>query len=83
MFLGVRNVRLLPFREAEEVSGYPPGGTPSVGHATPMRVVLDAELTDLETLYCGGGARDLLLELRVEDVIRLNGAVVHQISRTG
>jgi prolyl-tRNA editing enzyme YbaK/EbsC (Cys-tRNA(Pro) deacylase) len=45
-----------------------------------MRVVLDAELKDFETLYCGGGTRDRLLEVRVEDVIRLNDAIVSTIS---
>jgi Cys-tRNA(Pro)/Cys-tRNA(Cys) deacylase len=79
--LGVKNVRLLPFAEAEEISGYPPGGTPSVGHKTEMSVVLDSKLLEMETLYCGGGTRDMLLELRVEDVVRLNDAVVAPISR--
>jgi len=81
MALGVKNVRLMPFGEAEAISGYPPGGTPSVGHRTPMRAVMDVELTEFETLYCGGGSRDRLLEVRVEDVIRLNNAVVAPISR--
>jgi len=80
--LGVKNVRLLPFGEAEAISGYPPGGTPSVGHKTRMRTVVDSELTEFETLYCGGGTRDKLVELRVEDVIRLNEALVAAISRT-
>ena len=79
--LGVKNVRLLPFTEAEEISGYPPGGTPSVRHKTEMSVVLDSKLLEMETLYCGGGTRDRLLELRVEDVVRLNDAVVAPISR--
>jgi len=79
--LGVKNVRLLPFAEAEEISGYPPGGTPSVGHKTEMSVVLDSKLLEMETLYCGGGTRDRLLELRVEDIVRLNDAAVAPISR--
>ncbi len=79
--LGVKNVRLMPFEEAESISGYPPGGTPSIGHRTPMRAVVDTELTEFETLYCGGGSRDRLLEVRVKDVIRLNNAVVAPISR--
>lgn len=29
--IGVINVKLASPKEAEEVSGYPPGGTPSVG----------------------------------------------------
>ena len=81
--LSVRNIRLMPFREAGVVSGYPPGATPSLGYRTPMRVVVDSELTEFETIYCGGGTRDRLLEVRVEDVIRLNNAAVASISRTG
>jgi Cys-tRNA(Pro)/Cys-tRNA(Cys) deacylase len=80
--LGVKNVRLMPFGEAESISGYPPGGTPSVGHKTRMRTVLDSELTEFETLYCGGGTRDRLVELKVSDVISLNDAIVSTISKT-
>ena len=79
--LGVKNVRLMPFEEAESISGYSPGGTPSVGHKTRMRTVVDSELTEFETLYCGGGTRDRLLELKVSDVISLNEAIVSAISR--
>lgn len=79
--LGVRNVRLMPFGDAESISGYPPGGTPSVGHKTRMRAVVDAELVELETMYCGGGSRDLILEIRVEDVINLTSAIVAPISK--
>jgi len=79
--LSVKNVRLMPFSEAEAISGYPPGGTPSLGYRTRMRAVVDAELTEFETFYCGGGTRDRLLEIRGEDVIRLNNAVIAKISR--
>ncbi len=78
--LKVGNVRLVPFSGAEAISGYPPGGTPSVGHKTRMRAVVDEELTKFETIFCGGGARDRLVELRTEDVLRLNDSVVAKIS---
>ena len=78
--LGTRNVRLLSFNEAEAVSGYPPGGTPSVCHKTKMKVVLDEELLECETIFCGGGSRDRLLELRTNDVLRLDNAVTADIS---
>lgn len=78
--LGVKNVRLLSPDEAEKVSGYPPGGTPSLGFRERVKVILDDELTRLERIFCGGGSRDLLLEVRVEDVIRLNGAIIAHIS---
>ena len=78
--LGTKNVRLMPFSEAETISGYPPGGTPTIGHKTPMRVIVDEELAGFETFFCGGGSTDRLLELRVDDVKRLTDAIVAKIS---
>ena len=77
--LGVRNVRLMPFDQSESISGYPPGGTPSLGYTTKMRVVVDKELEGFETFYCGGGSRNRLLEVRFADVVKLNGALVAAI----
>jgi len=78
--LKVKNVKLISFEEAEAISGYPPGATPSIGFKNKMRVVLDTELTRFETIYCGGGRRDRLLELRVDDVIMLNNTIIAPIS---
>ena len=78
--LGAKNVRLMPFDQSEPISGYPPGGTPSLGYKTKMRVLLDKELEGFDTFYCGGGSRDRLLEVKPVDVIRLNGAIVAPIS---
>jgi Cys-tRNA(Pro)/Cys-tRNA(Cys) deacylase len=77
--LGVKNVRLMPFDQSEPISGYPPGGTPSLGFKTKMRVVVDKQLEGFETFYCGGGSRDRLLEVRFADVVKLNGALVASI----
>ena len=78
--LNAGNVQLLNFREAEEVSGYPPGGTPSLYHKTPLEVVVDNSLLTHETLFCGGGTRSRLLELRTVDILRLSKAVAAAIS---
>lgn len=79
--LGVKKVKLASFEEAEELSGYPPGGTPPVHHAKIGRVVFDVRLTSFETIYGGGGARDKLVELRVEDVLKLTRSLVADISK--
>lgn len=78
--LNARNIQLLNFREAEEVSGYPPGGTPTVHHKTQLEVVVDSSLLEHETLFCGGGRRSRLLELRTADVLRLSKATTAVIS---
>jgi Cys-tRNA(Pro)/Cys-tRNA(Cys) deacylase len=73
-------VRLVPFEEAEKFSGYLPGATPMVCHKVKMSVFLDTKLSVHESIYGGGGARTKLLELKTEDVIRLNDAVVADIT---
>ena len=78
--LNARNVQLLNFRDAEKVSGYPPGGTPSVHHKTQLEVVVDKSLLAHETLFCGGGTRTKLLELRTEDILKLSKAIAADIS---
>jgi Cys-tRNA(Pro)/Cys-tRNA(Cys) deacylase len=79
--IGVKKVELVRFEKAERISGYAPGGTPSVGHKTRMRTIIDSKLLDYETVYCGGGSRNRLLELRVQDIIKLDNGVVAQISQ--
>lgn len=79
--LKAHNVRLLGFDEAESISGYPPGGTASIYHKTPLQVVVDSELLVAETIFCGGGARNRLLELRTADVLKLTNALTGSISQ--
>lgn len=78
--LAAKNVRLVPFNEAHLISGYPPGGTPAIGFKKKVDVVVDEEMTRLETFYCGGGSTKMLLELKSVDVLRLNHAIVSKIS---
>lgn len=76
---GSKKVRLVPFDESEQYSGYLPGATAMVHHKVKMKVILDAKLTGFESIFGGGGTRTKLLELRVEDVVRLNNASVADI----
>lgn len=78
--LSVKNIKLLPFEKAEKISGYPPGGTPSIGHKTKMKTLFDESLLKYETLYCGGGSRNKLLEMKTNDIIKLSDAIIAKIS---
>ena len=77
--LGVSNVKLFPFKEAHTVSGYPPGGTPTVGLKQVLRTVMDSQVAEQQTFYCGGGERDRLLELRTVEVTALENVQVDSI----
>jgi len=70
-----KKVRLVPFEEAETYSGYLPGATPMVHHKIKMKVIIDKKLMQYKSIYGGGGERTKLLELKTDDVIKLNNAI--------
>jgi Cys-tRNA(Pro) deacylase len=78
--LNVKRIYLVPFEKAEEFSGYPPGATPMIFHKVSMKVLVDSKLAAYEAISGGGGTRTRLLELRTEDVIKLNSALVADIT---
>jgi Cys-tRNA(Pro) deacylase len=72
--------RLGPPEVVQAVTGYPAGGTPPVGHAIKLRVLLDAKAAALDVVYGGGGALDCMLRIRIADIRRLTGAEVHDLT---
>jgi len=78
--MGAKKIRLVPFEEAENYSGYLPGATPMVYHKVKMTVIIDEKLTKYDSIFGGGGDRTKLLELKTNDVIRLNNGLVADIT---
>lgn len=76
-----KSLSLVPFEDAHKISGYPPGGTPSIGYEKEIEVVLDEGLLLYDTFYCGGGSTKILLEIKKDDVIRINNAKVFKIAK--
>jgi Cys-tRNA(Pro)/Cys-tRNA(Cys) deacylase len=79
-FLGVRNVKLASFEEAENYSGYPPGATPPVCHKKIEKVIMDEKLFEHGTVFGGGGSRNKLVEMKSEDIKRLNNALIANVA---
>lgn len=78
--MGTSNVKLVPFNQAHEISGYDPGGTPSVGLDKEVKTIMDVEVAEMETFYCGGGRRDRLLQLKTCEVVKHTCALVASIT---
>jgi Cys-tRNA(Pro) deacylase len=72
--------RLAPPDVVQAVTGYPAGGTPPVGHATKLRVLLDAKAAALDVVYGGGGALDAMLRIRIADIRHLTDAEIHDLT---
>jgi Cys-tRNA(Pro)/Cys-tRNA(Cys) deacylase len=79
--LGVRNVHIVSFAEAERYSGYPPGATPPVYHTKITKVVIDQRVMQFNTVYGGGGSRQKLIEIKPIDIQRLNNALIANIAK--
>lgn len=71
---GMRKPQLAPAEVVLAITGYPAGGTPPVGHLTPLRVLLDQAVLEEDVVYGGGGRVDTMLRIRPEDIRRLTGA---------
>ncbi|MEM4245813.1 MAG: YbaK/EbsC family protein [Candidatus Bathyarchaeia archaeon] len=80
--LKAENVRLVPFEEAEQYSGYPPGGTPPLHYKNVSKIVIDKKVADQDLIYGGGGSRNKLLELKTIDLLRLNGGLVADVAES-
>lgn len=67
---------------AREATGFPPGGTPPIGHARPIPVLLDEALLDLPRGFAGGGRPELLLVVRPRELAHLDEVTVTKIARS-
>ncbi|TMQ73683.1 MAG: YbaK/EbsC family protein [Candidatus Eisenbacteria bacterium] len=78
---GLAGLRLASPEVALQVTGYPAGGTPPVGHRERFAVVVDARVAAQEWGWAGGGRKELMVRIRSADIVRLTGARVAEIVR--
>ena len=70
-----RRVRLATADEALALTGYAVGAMPPFGHRRPLTTWVDARrVVPGHTVVAGGGARDALLQLTTDDLLRVTGA---------
>lgn len=73
---GLRQPKLAPPAVVRDLTGYEPGGTPPVGHLTPVPVVVDRAVLDELVVFGGGGSDRAMLRIRPNDIVRLTHARV-------
>jgi Cys-tRNA(Pro) deacylase len=81
--VGAGRLRFASAAEVLERTGYPPGGVAPFGFTGAVTVVVDAALarTPERRVVAGGGRPELLLEVRVVDLIDPHGALVASITQ--
>ena len=78
--MNVKKVNICPFERAHRYSGYDPGATPPIFYNKIKKVFFDEKLMSYDTVYGGGGNRKKLLEIKPEDIVRINDATISDIS---
>ena len=64
-----------------EVPGFPIGGVPPFGHATPLRVFIDPDLLGYDEVWAAAGTWDDVFAIAPEDLVRASGGVVTDLKR--
>ncbi len=79
--ISANEIKLVPFKEADKYSGYPPGGTPPIHHVNINTAVFDSELKRFKTIYGGGGSQDKMIEIKLDDALKLTDGIIASISK--
>jgi len=66
-----------------EVTGYPAGGTPAMGHRTPLDVVADVSLARYRYLWSAGGTLDTVYPVALERLVAASAARWADVSTRG
>lgn len=74
--LGVEDLRKADADEVRAATGYAIGGTPPVGHDTPLPVVCDEDLTTLDEVWAAAGTPSTVFALTPQQLLDATGAQV-------
>lgn len=66
--LGEKRVIISDQKTAESISGFERGGTPPIGHATQVPIIMDERLYSESMLYGGGGRTDRILKITPKEI---------------
>lgn len=80
--LGWKKARFAPGDLVLAATGYPPGGTPPLGHKEDLPVLVDERLLSFEHGYAGGGRPELLLLITPQEILRATSARLAPIRQT-
>ncbi len=79
--VGRKQVRLADAETVLALTGYAIGAMPPFGHRQPLPTLMDQGLFTFDEVYAGGGAIDALLRISPQEILRVTGAHVLDLTR--
>ncbi len=79
--LGAASVRKADADQARAATGYAIGGTPPFGHPQPIEVLVDRDLTRLDTLWAAAGTPRHVFPISSRDLLRVSGGHVCEVAQ--
>jgi prolyl-tRNA editing enzyme YbaK/EbsC (Cys-tRNA(Pro) deacylase) len=78
--VGEPAIRRATAREARDLTGFTIGGIPPIGHAKPLRVVMDPDLGRYETVWAAAGLPNAVFPVPPATLRILSNATVAPIA---
>ena len=78
--VGRKRVKLASPEQVLSIAGYEVGAMPPFGHRQPLPILLDRRVLDQPEVFAGGGAENALVRLNPQDIARVTGAVVMDLT---
>ena len=78
-YLGVAGVTMAPVDDVRRITGYAIGGVPPLGHATPVRTIMDRSLLRWPQVYAAAGAHDALFPADPHLLLQATGAELVEV----
>jgi len=63
----------------KRLTGFPIGGVAPVGHATPLRVVIDRDLLQYSEIWAAAGTPHAVFRTTPEELVRITGGEVAEV----
>ena len=80
--VGEPEIRRATAKEASEATGYVIGGIPPLGHARPLRVVMDPDLERYDVVWAAAGTQNTVFAVPPATLRRMADATVAPVAAT-
>lgn len=76
-------VRRASADEVRQYTGFAIGGVPPVGHARPIKTLIDQDLMQYEEIFAAGGLPEAIFRTTPQDLLKMTGGQLADVKEDG